>query len=585
MKINNYLSIGLMLAGTQSLFAYTEVPGSYLNIGSGNTYDNSPSFPLAVIGTGNFVGEPNGGANFIFGHDNSIGDAADVTLTMGMLNTIGENGDYQILVGKQNTGWVNDIMTFGWMNSYSAVGTGGPTLGNSADMAIIIGTNNESLATRNITIGNGLLNDNDYEIVVGRYNDRNLLHPVSGLYPEAPSEFTPGPGQAIGSRRVFTVGTGYDYYDDVLAETVIVRQNGLIVYDDESVAIGKHHDATGQGSDQRLFIVGNGTPAVPANVFGLYGTGEMRLDGYINLMPGSVPASPAAGMIYYDSGANDLLVYDGANWMSLTEQGGGSSAGSTLTTPGGAVEALAVDVDGNVEIKRTVYQLEPDHEGNLIFNNGALISSLGGDGHEDIHGTNIDYIYHDDDLGPDLKGVWRFVSDSSLGGNSGNSMLEAGGITLTGFTGNAYQRMVMKGTGSDYSVTVDDGLALVNHYWNVTPDGGNKYQASNQRAGWMRFSPREGAPSYEPLFGIYDAPIGTANTTITWRSRFFISQDGDVGVGTSAPSAKLDVNGDAKIASTLTVDGDATFKGSIILELDPVTPDPPGDIPMYGAGS
>ncbi|BDU51693.1 hypothetical protein [Haliovirga abyssi] len=37
-----------------------------------------------------------------------------------------------------------------------------------------------------------------------------------------------------------------------------------------------------------------------------------------------------------------------------------------------------------------------------------------------------------------------------------------------------------------------------------------------------------------------------------WRSRLFIKRSGEVGIGTTTPSAKLDVNGNAKIKGTLT---------------------------------
>lgn len=142
-------------------------------------------------------------------------------------------------------------------------------------------------------------------------------------------------------------------------------------------------------------------------------------------------------------------------------------------------------------------------------------------------------------------------------------VVRAKGVEPRG-TLNEDEAIRMTGLNSDYIISVQDGTGRIQHYWNSSPGDSPTYLVANENAGKILLHP-EDSSSTIPFFALYQAPKSVnAQDPITWNSFFAVDQQGDVGIGTDAPSAKLEVVGDIK--ST----------GSIILE------NRAGDIPMWG---
>ena len=165
---------------------------------------------------------------------------------------------------------------------------------------------------------------------------------------------------------------------------------------------------------------------------------------------------------------------------------------------------------------------------------------------------SIDGIVDVNDLGADALGN-PAISSITLGGSLalGTHIPSAVGNSITIVPTGVYdsrgdyylaEALRVVGPTSDYIIAIQDGTGRVQHYWNAMPGSANQtYLVSGEAAGKILFgAPNNTYPWIEFKYG----PSGgaaIAGAPISWESHMVIKQDGNVGIGTDNPQAKLDI--------------------------------------------
>lgn len=115
-----------------------------------------------------------------------------------------------------------------------------------------------------------------------------------------------------------------------------------------------------------------------------------------------------------------------------------------------------------------------------------------------------------------------------------------------------------------YMVTICDGNGRIQNKWNSTRGRDEKYLKSNEPAYFNDVSVIN-----DPYFEIKRADGGSRGQSIEWNNHLTIRQNGNVGIGISKATEKLDVDGNVK-CNAVTTDS-LTLNGTTITSFDDIT--------------
>ena len=252
-----------------------------------------------------------------------------------------------------------------------------------------------------------------------------------------------------------------------------------------------------------------------------------------------------------DGGVENSAVWagnaDGSNDNSLNLSNAVSSAGGirffTSSTDGGwesASERMRISPAGDVGVGTNAPDEKLHVNGNIHFTNFALISSYDASG---IGGSNIDHIWHEDTSEFGTGGSWNFASDGSYKSLASLSNIKVGHVYVDngnlGTSAGDIQDLARfyANNGNGTSIRLQAKRKVAGTTWTSASMKIFCHTDSTQQ-GYLEFNPQTTSAGDANN----DVAIGSNSGELV---RF--KNNGNVGIGTTSPAYKLEVEGDIKV--------------------------------------
>lgn len=295
--------------------------------------------------------------------------------------------------------------------------------------------------------------------------------------------------------------------------------------------------------------------------------GEFLNENYVHLLENfantSQPNRPVAGQLWFDTSENRLKVYDGNGFKSTSGTIVSQIVPSSISQGDLWIDSLRQQLyfnDGTATLLAgPIYTAQQGYSG---FEVEDIL-----DDNQNVH--TIMSVY----LGKTLLGVFsrdQFTPSAPIAGISGDINIGFNASTISGYKFHA------RATSADALVDAFDNLVQVSDL--VRSQGDSSLQGTinilNNKPLVLGTGTQTQMQVTDTLFIIesnksnQNFELSTKNASGIQHSLFINAQYQRIGINTNTPTHTLDVNGDARITGSLTVEGDVTTINSTNLVIE-----------------